>query len=107
MRPAVIITSAVDLAVVLRGDREALGLTGEALDDRLGWQERYTAKAENVTKRWGRATFRMGDLCDTWLLGLNRALVLVDRDVAEQLIRTESSPSPGVARRLVARMSIG
>ncbi len=109
MRPPVIITSAVDLAAVLRGDREALGITGEALDDRIGWQERYTAKAENVQKRWGRATFRMGDLCDSWLIGLNRALVLMDRDKAEQFIREHSvdSPSPGLERRTMYRLSIG
>lgn len=110
-RPSVIITSTIDVAAVLRGDREAAGLTGEVLDEIIGWPDRYTAKAENPNKPWGRTALRMGDLFDVWAKGLNRSLVLMDRDQAERIVRAQAessaTPQQGLERRLIMRVAIG
>lgn len=111
-RPPVIVSSRTDFATTLRGDREALGLSGEELDEIVGWPDRYTAKVENPDKkRWGRTVFRMEPMADWWLKGLNRSLLLVDTDVAEQMVREHAALQNPESRRLarvrVVRMAIG
>lgn len=108
LRPPVIITASTDLAAVLRGDREALGLSGEDLDARIGWSDRYTAKLESGHKSWGRQVFRMERTADEWLLGLNRALVLMDRDEAQRLVLQHATSLPderGLRRVRVQRLA--
>lgn len=108
LRPPVIIAASTDLAAVLRGDREALALSGEDLDGRIGWCDRYTAKLESGHKKWGRRVFFMEPTADEWLLGLNRALVLMDRDEADRLIREHVSSLPngrGLQRVRVQRLA--
>jgi hypothetical protein len=94
MRHPVIVKSSDQVATVLRGDREALGLTGEELDARIGWADRYTAKAENPSAKWGKHLIRIEDMAEYWLISLNRSLVLMDRDHAETLVRTHASEQP-------------
>lgn len=107
LRPPVIVTATTDFAAVLRGDREGLGISGEELDSRIGWCDRYTAKLESGHKSWGRQVFRMERTADEWLLGLNRALVLIDRDAAMAMVREHASSLPderGLRRVTVARL---
>lgn len=81
-----------------------MGLTGEALDTRIGWADRYSAKAENPGAQWGKRLFRMHAMGEIWLMGVNRALVLMDRDQAESLVRAhDGSDSRGVERVRVLR----
>lgn len=111
MRPPVIVTSATDIATTLRGDREALALSGEQLDAIVGWPDRYAAKVENPDHRWGRTLFRIQPMADFWLKGLNRALVLMDAEAAEQLIRDHAASHAPEGRRLarvrVTRLAYG
>jgi hypothetical protein len=107
LRPPVIVTSALDIAAVLRGDREALGISGEELDGRIGWADRYTAKAENPNAKWGRHLIRVEPCADEWMQALNRSLVLMDRTYAQELVRQHASSLPdvrGLQRRLVQRL---
>lgn len=111
-RAPVLVTSTTDIATTLRGDREALGMSGEELDAVIGWPDRYAAKVENPRKKWGRTLFRIEPMADYWLKGLNRALVLMDRDQAEQLMRehAEASQNPEsnrLARVRVVRLAFG
>ncbi len=110
-RPPVIVTSATDIATVLRGDREALGMSGEQLDEVIGWPDRYSAKVENPKRKWGRTLFRIEPMADYWLKGLNRALILVDRDEAERMIQEHASLHNPESRRLarvrVVRLAFG
>jgi hypothetical protein len=69
----------------MRRRREGLGWTGEVLDARIGWADRYTAKCENPGEIWGKTQLRFAQMAPLWLDGLNARLVLVDRKLAEQL----------------------
>jgi hypothetical protein len=105
-RAPVIVTSATDIATTLRGDREALGMSGEELDAVIGWPDRYAAKVENPRKKWGRTLFRIEPMADYWLKGLNRSLVLMDRDQAEQLMRDHAEASQGPESKRLARVRV-
>lgn len=109
MRPPVIVKSGLDIAAVLRGDRETLGLTGEAMDERIGWADRYTAKCENPDEKWGKKLFRIEPMAEFWLAGLNRTLLIMDTDQAEALVRSHSvsSPGRGLQRVSVQRLVFG
>lgn len=111
LRPPVIVSSGTNIAAVLRGDREAFGMSGEELDARIGWADRYTAKAENPDKKsWGKRLIRIEPMADLWMIGLNRALVLMDRTEAERLVREHASSLPdvrGLERQTVVRLAFG
>lgn len=111
MRPPVIVTSATDIATVLRGDREALGMSGEQLDEVIGWPDRYAAKVENPRKRWGKTLFRIQPMGDFWLKGLNRSLVLMDSELADKIVREHAASQDPESRRLarvrVVRLAYG
>lgn len=80
-----IVTSATDIAAVLRGERERRGWTGEDLDARVGWPDRYAAKAENPEAKWGRRLIRVHSMADLWFQSLDLHLCLVERKEAERL----------------------
>lgn len=101
-----IVTSATDIATVLRGDREALGMSGEQLDEIIGWPDRYSAKVENPKRRWGRTLFRIEPMADYWLKGLNRALILMDHDKAEQIVKEHAATSQDPEGRRLARVRV-
>lgn len=105
-RAPVLITSATDIATALRGDRETLGMSGEDLDAVIGWPDRYSAKVENPRKKWGRTLFRIEPMADYWLKGLNRALVLMDRDQAENLMREHAAASQNPESQRLARVRV-
>ena len=77
LRP-VKVTSTTDIAATLRADREALGWSGEQLDLRVGWADRYGAKAENPAAPWGKRLIIVREMGDYWLEALGRSLLLVD-----------------------------
>lgn len=80
------VTSTTDIAAVLRADREALGWTGEQLDVRVGWADRYGAKAENPEAPWGKRLIIVRHMGDYWLEALGRTLLLVDTRQAEEIL---------------------
>lgn len=97
MRP-VILTSTSDVATLLRGERERRGWTGEELDARVGWPDRYAAKAENPGASWGKSLIRIHGMGDLWLQSLGLAVVLIERKQAERLV-AEASADPEVGEQ--------
>lgn len=91
----VIVTSATDIASVLRGERERREWTGEDLDARVGWPDRYAAKAENPEAKWGRRLIRIHGMADLWLQSLDLHLCLVERKQAERMM-AEAAADPEV-----------
>lgn len=85
--PPVIVESSSDFSRAMRRRRESLGMSGEALDARIGWADRYSAKAENPGTTWGKCIVRFAAMAPFWLAGLNAKLVLMDADQAERLVR--------------------
>src|SRR5687767_1227971 len=53
------------LVALLVAIRHEIGLTGEALDDVVGWQERYTSKLEQPGTLYGRSA--VNPSFDLWL----------------------------------------
>lgn len=86
MKPA-LITNTAEAAEWLRAKREALGLSGEALDARVGWPDRYTSKAENPGLQWAKRLIRIADMGELWLQGLDAALILADREDAMRFVQ--------------------
>lgn len=71
---------------LLRGRRQALGMSQAEVDERIGWAPAYCSKAEAPHRRYGRRVFAcLSNLLDEWLEGLGLALVLMDRDEATEL----------------------
>jgi len=98
MRAPLIVTSSTDIAAVLRRERERRGWTGEELDAKVGWPDRYAAKAENPGTAWGKTLVRVHGMADLWLQTLDYALVLVDRKEAERMV-AEAAADPEVCER--------
>lgn len=83
------------LAAVLRGRRQALGISQQALDDRIGWADGYCAKVEapaRATSGGGsrgygrRVAWGMAQTLSWWLESLGLALVVMDKAQAEAMI---------------------
>jgi hypothetical protein len=63
---------------LLRGRRQALGMSQAEVDERIGWAPAYCSKAEAPHRRYGRRVFAcLSNLLDEWLEGLGLALVLM------------------------------
>lgn len=89
----VIVRNEQELASLLRGRREALGMPQDALDHRVGWAESYCAKVEAPNRRYGkRVLWGMSDLLNDWLEALGLALVIMPRADAEALIASCDAP---------------
>lgn len=87
------------IAHVLAERRQALGLTGEELDDIAGFSDRYTAKLETPAAPQGRfglhfdfpseflpgGRVRCSGMGEIWLQTLGVRLVLVDASTAEAI----------------------
>lgn len=85
--------------------RHALGLTGEDLDERVGWADRYTGKLEAPLTPSGKVgfhfthpvdvlptgTIRSSGMAACWMQALGLRLVLVDAATAE---RIGAKPAP-------------
>lgn len=100
-----IVHSRGDITGALVARREALGLTGEQVDDRAGFSERYTAKLEVPYAPCGKTGFifshpsevlptgsvRASGMSEVWLETLGLRLVLVDAETAEGI---DAKPAP-------------
>lgn len=121
VRP-VCITSEDSLVGLLRGRRLALGISQQALDDRLGFPDAYTAKLESPNRTFGRrVAWGLSSFLFYWLEGLGLTLVLMDKAQADALISGSDAPDmaesvhtpyPGrtrrreIVQRRVLRMSV-
>lgn len=94
VRPT-IIRSEEALAAVLRGRRIALGVSQQALDDRIGWADGYCAKVEapgragheGKSRGYGRrVAWGIAQTLTWWLESLGLVLVVMDRAQAEAII---------------------
>ena len=94
---------------MLRGRRQALGISQQALDCRIGWPDGYTAKTEAPQRKYGRrVAWGLSSFLAYWLESLGLALVVMDKAEAEALVAgSEGSdmigsghnPYPGRTRR--------
>jgi hypothetical protein len=89
--------------------RHALAWTGEDLDDRAGWADRYGAKLEVPQRPAGKLGFHFDFPCEflpsgnvrpsgmatVWLHALGLRLVLVDEETARSI---GAVPAPSVAK---------
>lgn len=129
VRP-VIITSEEGFAALMRARRESLGISQQALDDRIGWADGYSAKVEapgranrdTSGRGYGRRViWGISALLACWLESLGLALVVMDKNQAEALIADSADPEIGasvhraypgrnrvrpVVQRRVLRMSV-
>lgn len=103
------ITSESGLIGLLRGRRQALGISQQALDDRLGFADGYVAKLEAPERSYGRrVAWGLSTFLFYWLEGLGLALVVMDKAQAEALVAASEgsdmagsthNPYPGRTRR--------
>lgn len=121
VRP-VIIRDEESLVGMLRGRRQALGVSQQELDDRIGWPDCYCAKAESPSRSYGRrVAWGISAFLAYWLESLGLTLVLMDKAQADALIAGSDAPDmaesvhtpyPGrtrrreVVQRRVLRMSV-
>lgn len=108
VRPA-IIRDEESLIGILRGRRQALGISQQDLDDRIGWPDCYCAKAESPSRSYGRRVlWGLSAFLAYWLESLGLTLVVMDKVQAEALIAASEgsdmaesvhTPYPGRNRR--------
>lgn len=108
-----IVHSRGDIAGALIARRHALGWTGEDLDERAGWADRYAGKLERPLRRTGKAgflfefgtevcpsgTLRASAMSQVWCEALGVRLVLVDAATAAA-IGAVPAPPPTPGERL-------
>lgn len=105
VKPVIISDEGV-LVGLLRGRRQALGISQGELDDRLGWPDGYSAKAEAPERKYGRrVAWGISSFLSYWLEGLGLSLVLMDKAEAEAMVAssraepiTESGHTPYAGR---------
>lgn len=86
VRPVMIVDE-VQLVGILRGRREALGVSQGELDDRVGWADGYSAKLEAPDRKYGRrVAWGISAFLNWWLEALGLTLVLMDKEQAQALI---------------------
>ena len=77
----------------LRGRRQALGISQQELDDRVGWPDCYCAKVESPGRSFGkRVAWGVSSFLSYWLEALGLALVVMDKAQAEALIAASTDP---------------
>jgi len=87
------ITSEGGLIGLLRGRRQLLGVSQQALDDRLGFPDGYVAKLEAPERSYGRrVAWGLSTFLFYWLEGLGLSLVIMDKAQAEALIAASTEP---------------
>lgn len=88
----IIITDETRLIARLRGRRQALGISQQALDDSIGCAEGYVAKVEAPGRRYGRrVAWGLSGVLFWWLETLGLCLVLMDRREALSLTGPETA----------------
>lgn len=110
-----IVHSRGDITSSLIARRHAIGWTGERLDERAGWADRYGAKLEQNRRPSGKAgflfsfgtevcpsgTLRASAMAEVWMEALGLRLVLVDNATAKA-IGAVPAPAPVPGERLAA-----
>lgn len=105
VRP-VIVQSDESVAGLLRGRRQALGITQQELDDRIGWADGYCAKVEapsraaheGSSRGYGRRViWGFTHALGWWLESLGLCMVIMDRESAEALIAASDAPDMTVS----------
>lgn len=100
VRP-VILTSDEQVPALLRGRRQALGISQQELDDRIGCADGYIAKLESGTRArqeggtrgYGRgAIWGFTKTLSWWLESLGLCMVIMDRETADALIARSDAP---------------
>jgi hypothetical protein len=92
VRP-VIIRDEDALVALLRGRRQALGISQQELDDRVGWPDCYCAKVESPGRSFGkRVAWGVSVFLAYWLEALGLALVVMDKVQADALIAASTDP---------------
>lgn len=103
VRP-VIIRDEDGLCALLRSRRESLGISQQALDDKVGWADGYTAKVEapgranrdTSGRGYGRRViWGISHMLAYWLESLGLTLVVMDKAQAEALIAASIDPEIG------------
>lgn len=96
----------------LVGRRHALGWSGEELDARAGWADRYGSKLERPNRPQGRVGFhfdwptevlpsgsiRAAGMADIWLEALGLRLVLLDEATAGAIGAVDAPSGPPTVR---------
>ena len=77
-------------AGLLRGRREALGLSQGDLNDAIGLTDGYLAKLESPNRAFGKRAFTQSGL--DWAQALGLAVVLMDREQAAALVAASTEP---------------
>jgi hypothetical protein len=92
VRP-VIVKSEDAVVAMLRGRREALGMSQAAHDQRIGWSDAYCSKVEAPHRSYGkRAIWGITAALADWVQGLDLCLVLMSRKDAEALVAQSTAP---------------
>lgn len=109
-----VVSSRGQIVGALISRRHDLGLTGEQMDARINWSDRYSGKIERPNRPEGRPSFRFdfpcevmpwGDirptgLSDFWLDALGVRLVLVDARTADAIGATPAPPHIAPVERI-------
>lgn len=86
------------LVGLLRGRRQALGISQDALNDRAGLTDGYIAKLEAPERTYGRrAAWGIAQTLVWWLESLGLCLVLMDKESAQRLIGESDAPDMTVS----------
>lgn len=75
----------MDAAAELTRLRIDRGWTGEELDARAGWADRYTGKLERPEAPYGKRGLHISDMYEVWLEALGVCLVIMPTDLAAAL----------------------
>lgn len=84
-----------DFCDALKRRREAMGISGEALDDVVGLARGHAVKVENGIMPWGKAAFNMTATASWIIQALGLRLVLMDERDAKRLL-----PGPEIGARV-------
>lgn len=93
-RRPVIVKSCTDAAAVLTKARLDRGWSGEELDARAGFPDRYSIKMENPRARWGRRGLHISPMWELWAEALGLCLVIMAKDQAEAMGAVEAGNRP-------------
>ena len=98
-RTPVVLERVTDIGMILRSDREGLGLTCSEVDFALGTQDQYIQKCEHSGRLGAISThqrypIRINEIGFCWLQYLGRSLVMMD--AADALNINEILPSNGL-----------
>ena len=106
-RAPVLLARQTDIGLILRSDREAMGISAFELDMTIGTQDGYIQKCEmagrmNANAQRARHPIKVNEIGFCWLQSLGRSLVIMD--TADALRISEYLPSAEVVGRRYERI---